>query len=180
MSNKIAFFTKPYPWVRDHQKLIDEAAAHGLSTVEGFNDGEFALPDVEAAKRLRAYADERGVHFCCLSCFADLSGEQAAETVKRMKGYALIAEILGAPYLHHTVIPEYNAPAHVLPYREALLRRGIDGVREIFDFAAEHGVCAAYEDQGFILNGVQGFGDFLERVDRPVGVVADFGNICQK
>ena len=41
------------------------------------------------------------------------------------------------------------------------------------------GVLAVYEDQGFVLNGVAGFREFLERVDRPVGIVADFGNILQ-
>ena len=179
MKNKIGFFTKPYPWVRDYYALIDASVAHGLSVVEGFNDCEFMLPDLEAAKRIRDYAEEKGVSFCCFSCFADLTGSRAAESVQNMKQYAQVAQILGAPYLHHTVIPEHDVPERVLPEREALLRQGIDGVREIFDYAAEHDVLAVYEDQGYILNGVQGFGEFLDRLDRPVGVVADFGNICQ-
>jgi len=179
MKERIGFFTKPYPRVRSHRALIDETVAHGLQVVEAFNDSEFAKPDIDAAKRLRDYADARGVRFSCLSCFANLTGDRAAEAVRRLQDYAKVAEILGAPYLHHTVIPEHDFPERVLPHREKLLQQSTEGARAVFDYAAEHGVTAVYEDQGYIVNGVQGFGEFLERVDRPAGVVADFGNICQ-
>lgn len=179
MQNQIGFFTRPYAHVRNYFDMIDETVAHGLQVVEGFNECDFAKPDLEAARRIRDYADEKGVRFCCFSCFSDLTGDKAEQTVRDLKGYAQVAEILGAPYLHHTVVPEHNNPGAVLPQREQLMRQGAGHVREIFDFAAEHGVRAVYEDQGYAVNGVRGFGEFLELVDRPVGVVADFGNICQ-
>lgn len=179
MKNQIGFFTMPYRHVRSYYDMIDATVSHGLEVVEGFNLAEFSTPDLEAAKSIRDYADRKQVRFSCFSCFCNLTGDRAEESVKRMKGYAQVAEILGAPYLHHTVIPEHDFPERVLPERENLLRQGIDGVREIFDFSAEHGVRAVYEDQGYIVNGVQGFGEFLQLVDRPVGIVADFGNICQ-
>lgn len=179
MSNPVGFFLKPYPHVKDYFSLIDETVAHGLQITEGFNDCEFQQPDLEAAKRIREYADARGVRFCCFSCFCDLTGADTQQSISRMKSYAQVAQILGAPYLHHTLIPEFTDPSLVLPYREQLLQKSIDGVRDIFDFATELGVLPAYEDQGFVVNGVEGFGEFLTRVDRPVGVVADFGNICQ-
>ena len=57
--------------------------------------------------------------------------------------------------------------------------KGIELVREVFDYAAEKNVRTVFEDQGFIFNGVSGFGEFLGKVDRNVGVVADFGNVYQ-
>lgn len=177
--SRICFYTKPFPGTRSYFDMIDLTVRYGLTWLEGFNQFEFSEPDLEAAKRVRAYADEKGVRFCCFSVYCNLTGEGAKETVRKLKGYAEVAQILGSPYLHHTVVPEFDDPRRVLPYREQLLAQGIEGVREVFDHAQKHGVLTVFEDQGYAVNGVQGFGEFLERVDRPVGVVADFGNICQ-
>ena len=63
--------------------------------------------------------------------------------------------------------------------RAELMEKGISFVREVYDYAEQKGVRAIYEDQGFVFNGVDGFGEFLNKVNRNVGVVADFGNIFQ-
>lgn len=179
MTEKICFYGQPFPGTCSYYEMIDLTVDYGLTYLEGFNQFELAQPDLETAKRLRAYADEKGVQFCCMSVYADLTGDNAKAAVRDLQGYAEVARILGSPYLHHTVISEFNTPRHILPNREKLFAQGIEGVRQVFDYARERGVLAVYEDQGYVLNGVQGFGEFLERVDRPVGVVADFGNICQ-
>lgn len=179
MKDRICFYSLPYAGIRSFYELIDASAAHGLTRLEAFGFMELAKPDEEAARAIRRYADEKGVRFCCLSLFADLTGDKGAETCEKLKAYARVAAILGSPYLHHTVIPECWNPESVLPRREELLSQVLPRVREIFDYAQSLGVLAVYEDQGFVLNGVAGFREFLERVDRPVGIVADFGNILQ-
>ena len=179
MKKRICFYSLPYPSIRSYYELIDASAAHGLTRLEAFGFMELAQPDVEAARAIRRYAEEKGVSFCCLSLFANLTGDKGAETCERLKGYARVAAALGSPYLHHTVIPEFGRPETVLTRKEALWQEVLPRVREIFDFARSLGVLAVYEDQGFVLNGVAGFREFLERVERPVGIVADFGNILQ-
>ena len=179
MNSRISFYSLPYAGIRSFYELIDASVAHGLTRLEAFGFMELGQPDVEAARAIRRYADEKGVRFCCLSLFADLTGEQGGETCEKLKAYAQVAAILGSPYLHHTVIPECWEPEKVLGRKEALWQEVLPRVRAVFDFAQSLGVLAVYEDQGFILNGVTGFREFLERVERPVGIVADFGNILQ-
>lgn len=179
MKNSVCFYSRPYPSVSSYFDLIDASVAHGLDELEGFCFMELTEPDPDAARAIRSYADEKGVRFCCFSIFANLTGEAGVRTLEKLKGFAQVAAILGSPYLHHTVIPECWNPGKVLPDKEALLEQVLPRVREIFDYARSLGVLAVYEDQGFILNGVAGFREFLDRVDRPVGIVADFGNILQ-
>ena len=179
MNHRVCFYSLPYPGIRSYYELIDASAAYGLTRLEAFGFMELKEADLEAARAIRRYADEKGVSFCCLSLFANLTGDKGAETCGKLKEYAQVAAILGSPYLHHTVIPECWEPKKVLPHKEALLQEVLPRVREIYDYAQRLGVLAVYEDQGFILNGVSGFREFLERVERPVGIVADFGNILQ-
>ena len=179
MNIKLSFYTPPYPGRCSYRETIDAAAEHGLTAVEGLNSFEFETPDLAVARELRAYADSRGVRFCCFSVYCRLVGEGTAETVEKVKRYADVAAILGAPYLHHTIACEYADPSAVLPYNETYFEQGILAVREIYDYAKERGVRTIYEDQGFLFNGVRNFGRFLDQVERDVGVVADFGNIAQ-
>ena len=179
MNPKVNFYTSPLPRVQTYRETIDIAAEYGLSAIEGLNVYEFARPDLEVAREMRAYADSKNVRFSCFSVFCNLVGEDAEQTIECVKKYADVAAILGSPYLHHTIVCEYNRPEAVLPHREEYFEKGIRAVREIYDYAIERGVRTIYEDQGYLFNGVENFGRFLKEVDRNVGVVADFGNIAQ-
>lgn len=159
--------------------MIDAAVSMGVFAVEGSLRYELAVPDVEAAKQIREYADMNNVIFPCFSMYVDLSKEDFRERIGFVKKYAEIASILGSPYLHHTVIPEFMDPDAILREKDLLFKKGIDAVREIYDHAGQYGIKAVYEDQGFIFNGTEGFGRFLDEVQRDVGVVADLGNIYQ-
>jgi len=173
--NKLCFYSPPYPGVKNYYDMIDAAVALGLSAVEGLCMYELETPDRDAAKRIRAYADRNGVTFPCFSVYASY----AAECVENLKGFAEVASILGSPYLHHTIVGEFSEPEKVIPDREMLFEKGVSAVREIFDYAESIGVKAIYEEQGYIFNGVSGFGKFLDAVERDVGIVADFGNIYE-
>lgn len=175
----VCFFSRPYAGLESYYAMIDACTDFGITQLEGFNFMEFSEPNEEAAREIRRYADEKGVRFCCFSAFADLAGEAGEQETERMMAYTRIAAILGAPYMHHTVISEYKDPEKVIPCRQALLEQVAPRIRRIYDYAQTLGILAIYEDQGFVINGVEGFRAFLEQVDRPVGVVADFGNILQ-
>lgn len=159
--------------------MIDLAAEYKMEAVEGYCQYELETPDLDAARELREYGESRGIRFCCFSIFLNLVGEDAAFQMERLKKYAEVAAALGSPYLHHTVINEIYNPENVLPRKEELWQKGIIAAREIFDYAEKLGVRCIIEDQGYIFNGVDGFTKFLKDVERNVGIVADFGNICQ-
>lgn len=176
MNQRIAFYGTPYPHVHSAYAMIDCAAANGMKVLEAFTKEELETPDLEAARKIRAYADKRGVKICCLSCYTSISPENVGETVPLMKAFVDVAAILGSPYFHHTLVSKYDTPEYVIENKEALFETVINAVREIYDYGQSVGVRLVYEDQGYLINGVEGFGRFLDTVDRDVGVVLDFGN----
>ena len=176
---KLAFYNIPFPRIRSYYEMIDLAVEYGLPAIEGFTHMELSTPDIEQAKRIREYADSKNIVFCCFSMCADLTGADFAEQIERVKRYTDVACVLGSPFIHHTIAITRDRTLLQMPHREVLFKRGIKGVREIFDYASEKQIRAVYEDQGFLFNGLETFGRFLDEVDRNVGVVADFGNIHQ-
>lgn len=179
MNSKICFYTVPYPRIKNYFDMIDEAAASGLSSVEGFSTLDFKEPDTEMAKRIKEYADEKKITFPCFSVYANIVGSKREEMIEKLKGYAECAKILGSPYLHHTIAGEFSDPLKVLPFKEEFFSQGISGVREIFDYCESIGISAIYEEQGYIFNGISGVERLLNAADRDIHLVADFANIYQ-
>ena len=175
MNEKICFYSRPFPRVKSYYDMIDLAAEYGLNAVEGYGFMEFEKPDLENAKRIREYADKKNVSFPCFS----VAVKFARENTEILKRYADVAKILGSPYLHHTIVGECTNPSEVLPHKEQFFQEGIEAVREIYDYAQSIGVKAIYEEQGYIFNGIEGFGRFIKEVGRDVGVVLDTGNIYE-
>ncbi len=176
MNNRIALYASPYPRVKSWYDMIDESVRLGLTQLEGFTKNELAEPDLEEAKKLRAYADEKGVKFCCLSCYCNFSLENTQEQIQRMKGFVDVAAVLGSPYFHHTIVAGYPTPDYVLENWDALFENAVNAIREIYDYGQQKGVRLIYEDQGYMFNGVENYGKFLDAVNRDVGVLLDTGN----
>lgn len=179
MKEKICFYMPPFPKVKSYFDMVDVSCEHGLKFIEGFNILDFETPDIEKAKKIREYADSKGIGFSCFSVYINLVGDDRAEMIEKLKGYANVASVLGSPYLHHTIANEFTSPVNVLSFKEEMFEKGIVAVREIFDYCKNLGIKSIYEEQGYIFNGVSGFKRFLDEVDRDVGVVCDFANICQ-
>lgn len=179
MDKKLCVYSKPFPRMKSNFEKIDVAVEYGMPGVECFNNMDFATPDEEAARRMKDYADEKNIIFPCFSVYADFSGDNFNDVVEMLKGYARVAKIMDCPYLHHTIISECFDPDKVTPFKNEYYKKGIEGVRKVYDYAESIGIKAIYEDQGYIFNGVEGFGNFLADVNRDVGVVADFGNVYE-
>ncbi len=130
---------------------------------------------IENAKKARALIDETGLIPSAYSYGCDLIGPKRNETMANLKKAAKVCQIMGVPYLHHTVY--VSEPNNKVPVFKDALPEIIETVREIYDFAEQLGVKCVYEDQGFVLNGCERFERFLEEIDRDVKVVADVGNI---
>jgi len=175
--SKLCFYTPPFPHVKSYYDMIDTSVQYGFDSLEGFCCFEFATPDVEAAKRIKEYADSKNIKFSCFSVFTHFAAGE--ENIKKLKGYADVAKILGSPYLHHTIVGEFADSSKVLPNKDELFESGVEAVREVYDYAESIGVKTIFEEQGYIFNGVKGFGEFIDAVQRDIGVVADFGNIYE-
>ena len=179
MSKKLAFYSSPIKGTKSYYEMIDLSVKYGHETLEAYAMFEFETPDVEAAKKVRAYADEKGVKFNCFSIFIDLSVGDPDEKVELLKRYADVTAALGCPYLHHTIIGECEDFERVLAHKEENFNLGIRAVREVYDYAKTVGVRAIYEPQGYIFNGVEGIGRLLKEVDRDIGIVCDVGNMYE-
>lgn len=179
MNEKITMYSPPFPRLKSYIDVIDLACEYGVKSVEPFCMFEFSNPDVEKAYKVKEYADKKGVKFPCLSVYTTIVDADLKEQIKRLQGFGDVAAVLGSPYLHHTIVGEARFPEKVLAKKDEYMASGIELVREVFDYAKDKNVRTVYEDQGFIFNGVDGFGEFLSKVDRNVGVVADFGNVYQ-
>ena len=177
--NKICFFTQPYPRIKSWFDMVDVAAEYGHTGLEGFNNMELATPDPDFARKLRAYADSKGIRFCCFSAGLHLVGEHSRENTQKLKKYADTAAILGAPYLHHTIAVSLSGYEKLLPQQDTLFAQGIEAAREVYDYAQSVGVRTVVEDQGYIFNGIDSFRQFVDTVDRDIGLLADVGNIYQ-
>lgn len=177
MNKRIALYTPPFTTITSYMEMVDIAEKYGFQAIETINAFELSVPDIEFAKKLRQYADEKNIVFTCVSVGLDLVGEDSEEAIQKVKGYADVAKILGAPYLHHTIAFEFQDPQKIKDNYDVFYERGIDAVREIFDYAQSIGIQALYEEQGFLFNGVKSFNRFLQDVNRNIGVVADTGNI---
>lgn len=179
MNSRICFYSPPLPRVKTYYDMIDASVEFGLKYIEGFNIMEFETPDKEAAKKIRKYADSKGIKFSCVSIYINLVYDDYKEQLEVLKGYADVAAILGSPYLHHTIANEFSDPQKVLPHKELFFERGLWAVREIYDYCESLGLRTIYEEQGYLFNGINGYKRFLDEVDRNIGVLADFANICQ-
>lgn len=175
--SKFCLYMPPLSSIGSYREMVDYAAEHNIKHLETLNILDLSTPDLQVAKDLKAYADSKGITFPCVSVGISLVDEDRKAAVETLKRYADIAKILGSPYLHHTIALNFSDPAYIAENFQLFYNRGLEAVREVFDYAASIGIRTIYEDQGFVFNGKVTFARFLKDVDRNVGVVADFGNI---
>lgn len=175
MKSRICVYLSPCSEINSYFEMIDIAAEYGLN-LETLGIYELKTPDFEVAKRLREYADKKGVEFPCVSVGVNLVGSDAREKIEIAKRYAQVANILGSPYLHHTIATGSFTEEDLLDNHDLYVEKGLQAVREVYDYAADLGVKTALEPTGKIFNGIAGI-KLIEGANRDTKVVADFGNV---
>ena len=173
---KIALYTPPFKAISSYYQMIDVAEKYGIKYIETITLMELSEPDVEFARNLYEYASAKGISFSCVSVYADVTVENYASAVERLKGYVDVAEALHSPYIHHTIVPEYGNFANISDKLEALYENGVNAVKEISSYAASKGITALYEPQGYLFNGVETLKRLTSTVD-GIKLVGDFGNV---
>ena len=173
---KVCFYSSVLNGQNSTWSIVKSAVQHGVAGVELMNFSEdFKTPDMKLAKEIGAYAKSNGLKLPCFSCGVNFMTEQA-KNLERIKRYADICSELEIPYLHHTLILTLKSDA-LCGSVSSLMDTAVECALEINDYAAKIGVSTLVEDQGFIVNGVERYGEFRRRTEGKIGVLLDFGNI---
>ena len=179
---KIALYTQFHTMLLEKgiAETVRYACERGFSGVELYCDAIFdvsAIPDVKTAKEVRRALEDGGLSMVCVSAAYD--AVRCPDAVGSMKKYIEIAEALGSPFLHHTLLIN-----PVLTDTDADVERKLvlaaDAAVAIAHAAKDHGLTCLYEDQGRYVNGVARFSRFFRDVQsraENVGVCGDLGNI---
>ena len=74
MNEKIALYSPPISMSNfsSYLDMIDAAVEFGIKNVETINAFELNEPDLVFAKKMREYADKKGIKFVCTSVGIDL------------------------------------------------------------------------------------------------------------
>ena len=175
---KFANYTQFYRDRKQHG--IEYAAKHTKAL--GFDSVEYFVctPSdmLASAKEERAVLDRYGLDVLCYSVSAQLFTDDPSQMVENMKREIEAATILGSPYLHHTLCPNYTVDRTPQSYEE-VFERVVDSAEQIARACNQHGMTCLYEPQGAYFNGVEGLDRIvteMEKRDCTVGICGDFGN----
>ena len=163
------------------ENAAEYASQLGFSSTEVFVDGfdEESNPflSVAVAKQAKDVLEQYNLPVACYSVCADLWKNPNGE--KFLMKQVEIAAALGSPYFHHTLLPWIPLAEDAPGYREGI-EEIVEATVRIADYANTFGITCIYEDQGYYVNGVEGFKGFwdeMKRRCRNVGICADLGNI---
>jgi len=176
MYTSFADTVRRYGW----EAAADIAKGYGCSSVEPLEITEpykeSLLRNTEEAKEAFKILSSRCLKVACYSVFSNVY--KSPETVRLLKFHAELAAALGSPFLHHTLLPWFDTQENLPEFSEAM-ECAIDSAEEIAKHAEKLGVTCIYEDQGFFVNGIEGYGIFFSEMKRRcknVGVCGDTGN----
>lgn len=159
-------------------EAVDFAAACGFEGVEPYPIREFSAPDIKFAKTFKEYCDTKHLSIPCFSMGARLETDEYQKSVEELKKYAEVAAALNSPYLHHTLVPTLGRSGDAFPNLKAALPQLVEACGDVAKWAQPMGVTCIYEDQGYVINGINAYSTFYESLLQPAkGVVADTGNI---
>ena len=126
MSKRICFYAIPFPRVESYYDMIDISVEYGFSHLEATSSMELCTPDIEQAKKIKAYADSKNIKFSCFSMYVNLVGDNGEAEINRVLKYVDIAQILGSPYIHHTIAGEVMNPDEIIANKDVLFKKGIE------------------------------------------------------
>ena len=156
-----------------------------IEILEGVRPGSPPLfATKEAAEHLRALMEKHGIRCACYSVSInvlakDMGQDRNVSAVDTLKRIAEIAQILGSPYLHHTLTIGYQPPEGQTVTVHDLLPDLVSHASQVAEYCDLLGLTVLYEPQGYYVNGLDGFPLFYEKMKglgHPVGVCGDFGN----
>ena len=133
---------------------LDRIKAMGFCAVEPMHNENLYTP--EMIKALNDKLKEKEMSVSCYSVCVDLSaGEDQLDILKKAIDNA---QALKSPFIHFTLIPSLNEAKSIDEFIDKVANRA----RYAADLAAERGICALTENQGYVFNGVKNMKRFFE------------------
>ncbi len=155
--------------------FIDMAKREGFDAVEPISLKDTWADDiaVDNAKRIKNKLDEVGMKCSCYSMAVNMLTDNNPK--KLLKKVVDLAEIMGSPYVHHTMQLHYKHKG--LPIYQDVEQIFVDVSRETAEYAGERGITCIYEDQGYLINTPERLSILLNKINMPnTGVCLDVGN----
>lgn len=163
------------------EKTAEFAVKHGFSGVEMLNNFDGSVPDpfrnVKEAAAARSVLDNYCLSVDCYSVACNLMGGE--KVIDYVKEKIDVAAELGCQYLHHTLLVGVKRGTRSDDFQEKITV-SVEGAEKIANYADTLGITCIYEEQGYYVNGVKGFGAFFSEMKKRcknIGVCADMGNI---
>jgi len=160
----------------DYCTLMEKAHAMGFEALELYCYDDLATADPDVARKIHDRSVELDMPISCLSVSANLESSTQKDQVERIKRYADVAAVAGAPFIHFTLFPYLSHHLEGVPLGK-LVKQLAPAVRELCEYSAQKGVMCLCEGQGYYMNGIGPMEMLIEQVDHPnLGLLADLGN----
>ena len=161
---------------------IEYAAKH--SAALGFDAVEFLdvlmspSPQYESldASYVKSVLEQNGLTVACFSVVVNLLTTDFAILKERFAKQIEFAARLGAPCLHHPLVPGLSM-AEDAPSYASVFDRILEPAVWIAERCAEYGLTCLYEPQGMYFNGVEGLKPFYQCVSKACSNVAICGDV---
>ena len=175
---RICFYSSMFEGRSSAWEIAEFAVKKGVGGIELMNFcDELESPDMTEALKIGKYAKENGLSMPCFSVGVNLYSEKSRrERIGMLRAYADICAALEIPYLHHTTI-SYLEPEKLTKPTDEMIKIAVDASLEVAEYANSLGVSTIVENQGFVVNGIENYGAFIEGTDNRVGVLLDVGNM---
>ena len=133
------------------------------------------------ATEIKRAISESGIGVCCISCFADVVTKESpysvdTSAIEAIKRCVDLAKEISCPIVHHTLVTRLSGTRE--SYHE-VLPVAVEAADEIATYAREYGIKIAYEPQGMLFNGLDGYSGFFDIIRSRhdnIGLCLDVGN----
>jgi sugar phosphate isomerase/epimerase len=171
----------------------DDIRAHGLEyaarhTAElGFDSVEFLdilpsdrpiLPLLGTPEHVKEILNKNHLSVACYTVALQLLSDSQADIERQMMNHIDFAAAIGAPMVHHTLVPNLTLEKDAPSYDDVLLKI-FDSAERIAAHCNKLGMTCLYEPQGMYFNGVEGLKRFFDKIKGlgyDVGICGDFAN----
>ena len=169
--------------IRNHG--LDYAARHTAEL--GFDSVEFLdilpsdrpmLPLLGSPENVKGILNKYHLSVACYTVALQLLTEHQAEFENQMMNHIDFAAAIGAPMVHHTLVPNLTLEKDAPSYDE-VLSKIFDSAERIAAYCNKLGITCLYEPQGMYFNGIDGLKNFFDKMTargHDVGICGDFGN----
>ena len=164
---------------------LEFAARHTAEL--GFDSVEFLdvlpsarpmLPMLGSVESVKDILNKYHLTVACYSVALQLLTDHQAEIEQQLRNHIDCAAAIGAPMIHHTLVPNLILEKNAPDYEQVFLKI-FDSAERIAAYCNKRGLTCIYEPQGMYFNGVEGLQCFFEKMKGlgyDVGICGDFGN----